>query len=310
MKAIILTGFGGADKLCSAELPRPVIDQGQVLIKVKSLSINPIDIKTREGQGIADLITERPVILGWDISGVVEESRSTSHNVGDEIFGMNNYPGHGKAYAEFVAAEALHFTLKPSNISHKESAAACLAALTAWQNLTVHYQVTKGDRILIHGGSGGVGHFAIQMAKYLGAYVVCTSSVENREFVLGLGADEHIDYKAVNFEDHINDVSFVLNTQNEHIAERSLKVVKSGGTIINIGSEVTEELRHKAGAKHINVFRTRVKSNGGDMRKIAELLETQRLMVYIDSIFDLDDMASAHQKLSSGKTVGKIVLTT
>ncbi len=308
MKAVILKDFGGVSNLQVTEFTKPIIVKGQVLVKISALSVNPIDIKTREGKGVADYITERPVILGWDISGIVEESSSPDFEKGDEVFGMNNYPGHGKAYAAYVAAEANQLSLKPGPISHEQSAGACLAALTAWQNLTTHHHIKKGDRVLIHGGSGGVGHFAIQIAKVLGAYVITTSSFENRKFVLGLGADEHIDYKAVHFEDELRNMDFVLNTQNEFIAERSLFVVSAGGTIISIGSEVSEELKDKATSLGLNIFRTRVRSSGSDMRKIAEMLEDRSLKVHIDSIFALDEIVRAHEKLSGGKTVGKIVL--
>jgi NADPH:quinone reductase-like Zn-dependent oxidoreductase len=187
MKTIILNEFGPASNLQFADLPIPQINNEEVLVKVNAISINPVDIATRNGKGPAVGITERPVILGWDISGEITESKSSRFKKGDEVFGMVNFPEHGKAYAEYVAAPADHITLKPANISPDEAAAACMAALTAWQNLTEHFQVKKNQKVLIHGGSGGVGHYAIQIAKHFGAYVIATSSEKNKKFYIEFG---------------------------------------------------------------------------------------------------------------------------
>ncbi|MCR8558112.1 NADP-dependent oxidoreductase [Mucilaginibacter sp. BJC16-A38] len=308
MKAIIINEFGPIQNLQLADLPIPTINDNEVLIKVSAISVNPVDLKTREGKGTAGNIKEWPVILGWDVSGEVVESSSSQFKKGDEVFGMVNFPGHGKAYADYVAAKADHLALKPANISHDEAAAACLAALTAWQNVTEHYKVKEGDKVLIHAGSGGVGHYAIQMAKYLGAYVVATSSAENKRFVIGLGADEHIDYKAVLFEDEVSDVDFVLNTQSAEIAERSLTVVKQGGTIISIASAVNDELKEKAKAKGIKISQTMVKSSGKDMKQLADLLDKGIIRSQVAELFALEDMQKAHASLATGRTVGKIVV--
>lgn len=308
MKAIILNEFGPASNLRFADLPVPQLNDEEVLIKVNAISINPVDIKTREGKGAAGGIKERPIILGWDISGEVTKSKSSLFKNGDEVFGMVNFPGHGKAYAEYVAAPAGHLILKPGNISHDEAAAACLAALTAWQNMTEHYKVTKGQRVLIHAGSGGVGHYAVQIAKHFGAYIIATSSEENKKFVLSLGADEHIDYKAVNFEDVVSDIDFVLNTLSSDIAERSLSVIKQGGTIISIASSITDAIKEKAQLKGIKVLHTMVKSNGRDMEQLAELLENNKIRSHVSEVFALEDMRKAHSSLESGRTVGKIVV--
>lgn len=308
MKAIILDEFGSATNLHLSNLPIPEINNEEVLIKINSISINPVDIKTREGKGMAGGIKERPIILGWDISGEVTETNSSHFKKGDEVFGMVNFPGHAKAYAEYIAAPANQVVLKPSNISHNEAAAACLAALTAWQNMTEHYKVTMGQRVLIHAGSGGVGHFAVQIAKHLGAYVVATSSEENKRFVLSLGADEHIDYKAVNFEDETGDIDFVLNMLGSDIGERSLSVIKNGGAIISIASAITDAIKEKAQQKQIKAQQTMVKSSGHDMRQLADLLEDDKLRSHVSQVFALDDIQKAHAQIESGRTIGKIVV--
>ncbi|MFO7448237.1 MAG: NADP-dependent oxidoreductase, partial [Ignavibacteriaceae bacterium] len=164
MKAVILDSPGDVSHLKLTEIPVPEINNDEVLVQVKAISINPVDAKTRSGKGLyGSLKDQNPLIPGWDISGVVIK---TGKNVkdftnGNEVFGMVNFPGHGKAYAEYVAAPAEHLALKPPSVSHNEAAAASLAAITAWQAFTVHTKINKGNRVLIHAASGGVGHFAV-----------------------------------------------------------------------------------------------------------------------------------------------------
>lgn len=192
MRAIILAAPGSTDNISM-----PSIVEHQVLVKAHSIGINPIDIKTRKGAGVfryADLSEEPEVVLAWDMSGVVTESKSSMFHAGDEVFGTINFPDMGKTYAEYVAAPAAHLAIKSSNISFPEAAAGCLALLTAYQVLCHQAHIKKGDRVLIHAASGGVGHYAVQIAKHLSAYVVATSSAANKDFMLSLGADEHIDY--------------------------------------------------------------------------------------------------------------------
>jgi NADPH:quinone reductase-like Zn-dependent oxidoreductase len=308
MKAIFLNEFGPATNLQLAELSIPTIGKDEVLIKVEAISINPVDIKTREGKGAAGGINERPIILGWDVAGEVTESNSSLFEKGDQVFGMVNFPGHGKAYAEYVAAAASQLALIPVSTGFDEAAAATLAALTAWQNLTEHYKVTTGQRVLVHAGSGGVGHYAIQMAKHLGAYVIATSSLDNKRFVMGLGADEHIDYKAVNFEDELTDIDFVLNTQSAEIGERSIAVIKNGGAMISIASAITDAIKEKAQAKSVKASQTMVKSSGKNMQEIADLLENGKVRSHVSQVFALEDIQKAHEQISSGRTVGKIVV--
>jgi NADPH:quinone reductase-like Zn-dependent oxidoreductase len=308
MKAIILNEFGPIDNLLQAELRIPEIGKEQVLVKVNALSINPVDVKTREGKGGASSIKDRPIILGWDIAGEVTESNSSLFSKGDQVFGMVNFPGHGKTYAEYVAAPANQLALIPVSVGYDEAAAACLAALTAWQNITEHYHLAKGQRMLIHAGSGGVGHFAIQIAKQLGAYVIATSSAANERFVTNLGADEHIDYKAVNFEDEVKDIDFVLNTLGSDVSERSLAVLKQGGTLISISSGINDEIAQKAKLKGIKALHTMVRSNGKDMEQLADLLENGRVKSHVSEVFALDDIRKAHASMASGRTVGKIVV--
>lgn len=309
MKAIILKEFGSADQLIIQELPKPVIKEQELLIQVKAISINPVDIKTREGKGVSGLIKEeKPIILGWDISGIVVESKSDQFKAGDEVFGMVNFPGHGKAYAEYVAAPADQLALKPDQISHADAAAATLAALTAWQVLVDHAKIKAGDRVLIHAAAGGVGHYAVQIAKHLGAYVIGTSSAAKKDFIMSLGADEHIDYTAGPLEEFTKDIDFVLDAIGGENIDRSLKVIRKGGTIISIPSGLREEVTEKAKAMGINGYFTMVQSDGRNMRKIAGLLDNGALKSHVSQTFDFDHIADAHRALETGRTQGKIVV--
>ncbi len=310
MKAIILKGFGGVENLVYTEIDKPTINDGEVLIQAKAISINPIDVKTRAGKGAAQKLKDfDPIILGWDVAGVVIESKSNLLKEGDEVFAMENFPGHGKAYAEFIAAPAAQLAIKPKNISFEHAAAATLAALTAWQNLVNYTKINKGDKVLIHAASGGVGHFAVQMAKHFGAYVIGTSSAANKDFVMSLGIDEHIDYKNQRFEEVLKDIDFVLDTIGGDNIDRSLQVMKPGATIISLPSGANEDVAEKAKAKGMKGYRTMASSNGDDMKSIAGLLETGAIKSHVSKVFSFEQMKEAHLQIESGKTVGKIVIT-
>lgn len=311
MKAVILTGFGGIEKLVKTDIPVPEISDNEVLVNVKAIGINPIDVKTRKGAGLALSLKDlNPIILGWDISGTIALTGGnvTSFKKGDEVFGMVNFPGHGKAYSEYVAASETHLAIKPANISHVDAAAASLAAMTAWQILKEKLKIRHGDKILIHAAAGGVGHYAVQMAKFLGAYVAGTASAKNRDFVLSLGASMHIDYEKQVFEDLLHDMDFVLDVIGGDYIDRSLKVLKPGGTIICIPSGACEQVTEKAGERGLNGFRFRVRSYGDNMAEIADLLEKGYVKSFVSKTFSLDEIGNAHLQIETGKTKGKVVV--
>jgi NADPH:quinone reductase-like Zn-dependent oxidoreductase len=310
MKAIILNDFGGVEQFQQVELPVPGIKDGEILVKVKAISINPVDAKTRAGKGLAEMLKdEKPIILGWDISGVVTESTSPLFTEGDEVFGMIHFPGHGKAYAEYVVAPAEHLALKPENSTHEQAAAATLAPLTAWQAFSDYGRLRPGQRVLIHAAAGGVGHYAVQIARHIGAYVIATSSAENKDFVLSLGANEHIDYKAQRFEDVAKDIDFVLDTVSAENSERSLSVLKKGGTLISTNG-LSDATKEKAKARGIFALGMHVQSAGEDMQHIAQLLEEGELKSEIMKVFPFAQMADAHLQIETGRTRGKVVVVT
>lgn len=313
MKAIILNEAGNVDNLKYIDMPKPVIKNNEVLVKTISLSINPVDYKARSNSGALSWLfgEERPVILGWDLSGIIVEigENVTDFKIGDAVFGMANFPGKGNVYAEFVAVPSAHLTLKPANISYQEAASATLAALTAWQTLVKKGNIKKGDKVLIHGASGGVGHYATQIAKHFGAYVYGTSSAKNKEFVLQNGADKHIDYVTENFSDIVSGVDFVLNTvTGGDITSRSIDVTKTGGMIVTITGNVANEDNDKAKQKGVDLSFVLVSSSGDDMLQIAQLMEKGILKSHVSKTFSFDEMGEAHLYLEKGRTVGKIAV--
>ncbi len=311
MKAIILKEAGGPENLIITELPVPVPKKDEVLVKVKAISINPVDIKTRKGLSLYnDLKNEKEVILGWDIAGEVVQAGEdvTTLEEGDEVFGMVNFPGHGKAYAEYVAAPASHLAEKPELVSTQEAVAGTLAALTAWQVLLDEAKLQAGEKVLIHAAAGGVGHFAVQIAKYLGAYVIGTASEANYDFVKELGADDFVDYTKEKFEELVKDADVVFDAVGGDNPLRSLNVLKEGGRLVAIAGGITDEVIQIAQTKKIKAWRHLVHSNGDDMEQIAELMEAGTIKAYIFREYTFEEIAEAHRQIETGKTRGKVVV--
>ena len=311
MKAYVLKEAGDVENLVLSDIDKPRLGVHDVLVETKAISINPVDVKVRPIEEVLTMIVgeERPVILGWDIAGIIAEvgTKVTGFGVGDKVFGMVNFPGHGRGYAEYVAAPAGHLAKMPENTTFEEAAAATLAALTALQVLRP--RVKAGDRILIHAGSGGVGHFAIQIAKHYGATVTATSSARNRDFILSLGADEHIDYREQKFEEVLTDIDFVLDGMGGAVLENSLKVVKDGGAIVSLPThEFPEELKAAAEPRGIKLEFVMVTSNGDDMITLKEYLEEGIVKPHVSVTFPFAQMAEAHKQVESGRTVGKAVV--
>jgi len=249
-------------------------------------------------------------VLGWDISGTVTAVGEgvTEFRTGDEVFGMVNFPGHGRAYAEYVAAPAKHLAHKPATVSHNEAAAATLAALTAWQFLKAA-TIKPGQRVLVHAAAGGVGHYAVQLAKHLGAYVIGTASASNRDFVLGLGADAHVDYHNEQLEEAATGIDFVFDAVGGDTAERSLPVIRSGGALVSIPSPLPETVTEAARQKGVNAYFSLVTSNGDDMKELAVLLDKGILRSHVAATYPFADMAKAHQHVETGRTKGKVIVT-
>jgi len=313
LKAYVTHTAGDASAALSLEeVPEPEIADNEVLVEVRAISINPADVKVRaDEEGLTKFAgEERSIILGWDVAGVV--SRVGKHVSGfvegDRVFGMVNFPGHGRAFAEYVASPASHLAKIPDGTTFQEAAATTLAALTALQSLDGN--VNKGDKVLIHAGSGGVGHFAVQIAMAMGANVTSTSSGRNRDFVLGIGADEHVDYLEQPFEEILADFDFVLDTVGPDVAERSLGVLRPGGRLVTIlAMGKLESLQEKAGPHGVSAEAFLVRSSDKDMRRLAEMLADGRLKPAVHKTFSFARMSDAHREVETGRSVGKVIVT-
>ncbi|MFD2513500.1 NADP-dependent oxidoreductase [Pontibacter locisalis] len=311
MKAIVITEPGGVEKLKVQDVEKPSPKKNEVLVRVHALSVNPVDTKVREGKGLYEKLKEdSPVILGWDISGTVEAvGEDVSYfKEGDEVFGMVNFPGHGKAYAEYVVAPEDHLAHKPANIPHHEAAAATLAALTAWQVLVHEAGIKAGQRVLIHAAAGGVGHFAVQIARYFKASVIGTASAENHDFIRNMGADEQIDYHAYNPAEVVMDADIVLDSLGEENTRNSLKALKNGGKIISILGGAKEGVQEEAKKRNIEAKNYLVHSSGEDQSQIAELMRDGHIRPHVSHVYEFEDMAEAHKQIETRKTNGKVVV--
>jgi len=306
MYAVRLHQYGAAENLIYEVAQCPEPQPGEALVRVRAIGVNPVDWKTREGRGVAETL-DPPIILGWDIAGVVEAVGSGVKQiaVGDEVFGMVRFPEFGNAYADYVAAPASELAKKPANISFAEAAASPLVALTAWQALFDVAQLQAGQTLLVHAAAGGVGHVAVQFWKWRGAQVIGTASARNADFLRGLGVDQVIDYTHERFEDAARAVDVVLDTQGEETQRRSFTLLKPGGVLVSIAETPDQALAQQYG---VRTARIRVRPSGEQMAEIAKVLESGNLRVEVAHTFPLAEVAEAHRLSEEGHTRGKIAL--
>ncbi|GGS49903.1 NADPH:quinone reductase [Planobispora rosea] len=313
MRAISQDAFGGPEVLRPTRLPRPGPLPTEVLVRVVSAGINPVDHKTRGGGGMAGVLGDPPFVLGWDVSGVVEEAGFGVHTLrpGDEVYGMPWFPRPAGGYAEYVTAPSRQFARKPRSLGHDEAAAVPLAALTAWQALVDAAAVRPGRRVLVHAAAGGVGHFAVQFAKYLGAHVTGTARAGNHAWLYGLGADELVDYTATRFEKEVAPVDVVIDLvgdEHDSTSTRSLDVLAPGGLLLAIPSGVSPELLRRAEERGVRAAPFLVEPDGPALARIARLIDDGHVRVEVEEVFPLDRAAEAHERLARGRTRGKLVL--
>ncbi len=313
MRAVVQHAFGGSDVLRVEEVPRPDPLPTEVLVRVRAAGINPVDWQTRAGAGMAGVLGEPPFIPGWDVSGIVEEvGFGVTHlKPGDEVYGMPWFPRAAGGYAEFVTAPARQFARKPASLSHEEAAAVPLAALTAWQALVDTADVQPGQRVLIHAAAGGVGHFAVQIAKHLGAHVTGTASAGRHDWLKELGADELVDYNTVRFEDAVKDIDVVIDLisiHHDNTSMRSLDVLRPGGLLVAIPAGVSPELLQAAESRGLRTSPFLVEPDGPALTRIAELIDAGKVSVEVEKVFPLDQVTEAHTHGENGRTRGKLVL--
>lgn len=332
MKAVRQHAFGGPGVLRYEDAPVPELKPGEVRVRVHAVGINPPDWYLREGYKMLPPEWQPqvsfPAVLGTDVSGVVEAVADDvkDFSVGDEVYSMVRFPsglaGDSRAYAEYVSVPASEVALKPAGIDHVHAAAAPMSLLTAWQFLIElghdepnplqpnrHKPVPLGGKtVLVNGAAGGVGHFAVQLAKWRGARVIAVASGEHEAFLRDLGADEFIDYTKTTPEDVVRDVDLVIDSVGGPTTGRFLRTLKRGGALFPVfplgfsGAEEAEKLG-------VTVSTTQVRSSGNQLAKLADLLDAGTVRVAVDSTFALAEARKAHERAAHGHIRGKIVLT-
>lgn len=329
MKAALIYEYGSPDvfRVEETETPKPL--PNDVLIEVHAASVNPVDYKIRKGGQRGAIRLRMPAILGMDVSGTVAEvgSKVTDFKVGDEVYSSPTHRRPG-TYAEYVAIDQSAVALKPKNLSHQEAASIPLVGLTAWDALVVKRQLEKDQKAFIQAGSGGVGSFAIQLAKHFGAYVSATCSTKNVELVKSLGADQVIDYKKENYLDIIKDYDLVLEALGEPEQSKALQVLKKGGLLAALCAGLPENTKYYGPnlgliATGLGILKFKAKarlgycvgstqvlraSSGAQLAQITELLEAEIIKPLIDKVFPLAEIADAHRHIETGRTRGKIVI--
>jgi NADPH:quinone reductase-like Zn-dependent oxidoreductase len=306
MKVIRIHSYGGPEVLRYEDAPRPKVERGELLIRVHAAAVNALDWKVRSGSLNGRIQHKLPLIPGWDVSGVVDEVGLgvSQFKNGDEVFAMAD-PTRDGAYADYVTVREAAVAMKPTLLHHVRAAAVPLSMLAAWQALFDLGQLQSGQRILIHGGSGGVGHFAIQLAKWKGAHVLATASTKNQEVLRKVRADETIDYTTQNFEDVARNLDIVLDTVGGETQERSWRVLKKGGVLISLVQPPSKE---KAAQFGVRGFVCAVQPDGAQLHKIAKLIDSAKLRPTIDRILPLSEARRAHELSQNGHARGKIVL--
>ena len=330
MKAFIVDRYGSSDNVRAAEMPDPEVQENDVLVQVRAAGVNLLDSKIRNGEFKQILPYRLPVILGNDVAGVVVRagSRVRRFKPGDEVYAR---PGKDRigAFAEFISIREDDLALKPEQLTMEEAASIPLVGLTAWQALIERGNLKKGQKVLIHAGSGGVGTFAIQLAKHVGATVATTTSAANADLVKRLGADVVIDYRKDDFEKLLDDYDVVLNSLDNETLKKSLRVLKPGGKLISISGPpdpdfareigspwilkpvmrvLSYRIRRAAKRRHVSYSFLFMRANGDQLREITALIDSQVVHPVMDRVFPFESTREAMAYLEKGRAKGKVVV--
>jgi 2-desacetyl-2-hydroxyethyl bacteriochlorophyllide A dehydrogenase len=305
MKAAVIQDYASVVEITQIE--KPELKDDSVLIEVHAASLNPIDNILRAGYMKEMIPLSFPFVMGYDVSGeVVEVGKDVrAVKVGDVVFARPNQEDAG-AIAEFARIKEDELAIKPANVSHTDAASVPLAGLTAWQALVTKGNIKQGDKVLIHAGSGGVGTYAIQIAKHFGAFVATTTSAKNADMVKKLGADLVIDYKNQTFEDELSDYDLVFDMVGDETLVRSFKVLKKGGALISIKGQDNDGLAEKYGVRFEWFF---MSPDGKMLAELGALISDGIVKPVIDSVYPMDQVSAAYDQLATGRAVGKVVVT-
>ena len=316
MRALVFRGVGGLDQLeVVDDAPLPLLAHSDVLVRVFASGVNPIEVKTRAGAGLAPLI-DYPFVAGAEFAGVVVKAPYEYSPIqpGDEVWGMVLTPHYQGAQADYVSVPLLSVARKPVSLDWDAAGAVPLAALTAWTAVIELGRVVSGQRVLIHAGAGGVGHFAVQLAHFYGAHVITTASAENHEWLRELGADEVIDYRSQRFEDVITEpvdvVVDLIGNVHDDTGSRSLAVLRDGGLIINVptGSWSSMHDEVAAAGRGLRATTLKISPDARVLTTLAQLVDQGDLRVHLDAVLPLERAAEAHARIEGGHTRGKVVL--
>lgn len=305
MKAVMIKEYGDESVLDYTDAKRPEPQPDEVLIKVQFAAVNPVDWKIRDGLG-EWFGVQLPAILGCEIAGTIEQAGADAKNfkTGDEVFGFINL-ARGGGYAEYAIAKESEIALKPKKLDFENAAAVPVGTLTSWQAIFDSADLQPGQKILVHGASGGVGSMAVQLAKAKGALVTGTSSGENEEFVRSLGVDEFVNYKQTKFETVVKEMDVVFDTVGGDTLERSFQVLKKGGFLVTTIEPPSEE---KAKEFSVRVAWVNVHPNAEQLEEVSRLIDEGKLKTHVETVLPLSEIKRAHELSKAGRTSGKIVM--
>ena len=311
MKAIRIHTFGGPEALVYEDVPEPQLKANEVLVKNHAVGVNPIDWKTSSGGGAAPFIGELPFIPGWEFSGTVVACGAdvSDFRPGDDVYGFIRFPNAASCYAEKVAVPAEQIAHLPPGCNLTEVAGLALAGLTAWQALFYHGQLQAKQRVLILAAAGGVGHLAVQLAKWKEATVIGSASAANHAFLSSLGCDDVIDYKQQNAGDVLNDIDLIIDGVGGQTGIEALSCLKNSGIMITLPSVTKDEVIAAGAALGLKVLPLRVEPNASQLSSMAELNAQQQLQLTIAATYPLEKAADAFNDIASGHTQGKVILT-
>lgn len=313
MRALVVDETGEGAVFRMAEVAQPLRVQDEVLVRVVAAGVNPIDRKTKLGRGVSAAISSYPAILGLDFAGVVEEVPYAAHplKVGDRVYGMGRVPRMSGTYAEVVSVPSMSVAPMPIGTGFVEAAGIPCAALTAWGAVVDVARSHDGQRMLVHAGAGGVGHFAVQLATYFGAQVTATGSPRNADFLRSIGAHRVIDHTSERFEEVAGEQDVVIDLVGNVVDDtgtRSLDVIRRGGLIVNVPTGSWPTMAAEAAARGIRSTGFVVSPDARTLSVISRLVDDGALRVHVDEVFPLEEGERAHARLGGGHVRGKLVL--
>ncbi len=309
MHAISIHQFGGLEELNYKKQPRPQLNTGEVLVKTAAVGVNPIDWKTCSGGGASGFISEFPFIPGWEFSGVIADPGDTDFKVNDAVFGMIRFPQPAGCYAEYIAAPAEQIAHLPDAVDLTMAGGLATASLTAWQALFDKGNLQAGQQVLILGAAGGVGHLAVQLAKWAGAHVTGTASAHNHQFLAELGCEHAIDYRHQSLNESTNGMDLIIDCVGGETGISALPCLKPEGVLVTLPSVTKEQVIAAGVAQRRRVEPVLCESSAEQLTQIAKLVADDVLTLRIGDTFKLEKAADAFALSQSGHVCGKLILT-